>query len=170
MAAHKPERIDMPTANQLVRRTPWKLGGVAHALALLVLATFAQAQVLNSQSPSDYWASCAAAMTQRALIHEELGRESAEPYYKAIGYYYRLSCAFSSAAETKVAYAKAREAQTESFQQQVKLCKPDGSCIASIVEKLEGELLVCAGEQKRQRDDIAKVADALEKCKVEIRH
>ncbi|RIJ85289.1 hypothetical protein RSP822_17060 [Ralstonia solanacearum] len=107
-------------------------------------------------------------MTQRVLISEELGQETPDLHYTAIGYYYRLSCAYSSAARAKNSYAKAREAQMESFQQQTKSCRPGDDCIAGVVEKLEGELMVCAGEQKRQRDDIVKVGDALEQCKAEL--
>jgi hypothetical protein len=109
-------------------------------------------------------------MTQRALIREELEKKSAESLHGAIGHYYLLSCAYSTPAATDAAYSKAREAQMESFMEAARSCKTNSSCIAGFVEKLEGELLVCAGEQKRRSDDISKVTRVVhDGCKVEIK-
>lgn len=107
---------------------------------------------------------------QRAQIQEELEKKSAETLYAAAGHYYRLSCVYASLAETNVAYSKAKDAQMASFVNAAKSCSPSNpTCIASFLDKLEGELLVCAGEQKRQSDDIAKVTQAANgRCKFKV--
>jgi hypothetical protein len=137
--------------------------------ALLGLSTTSS----NSQGvpqPNEYWATCAAAMTQKALIVEELQKQDASGLYPAIGHYYRLACAFSTPTSTSAAYERGRAAQMEAFQVAVSQCKVDSRCIAKFVERLDGQLLVCAGEQKRQAYLIASVTRVVnEACNVDVR-
>lgn len=136
----------------------------------LTLVLPASAQQLGTQSQSDLWASCAAAMTQRALIQEEIEKRSAISLHGAIGRYYLLSCAYSTPTAADAAYSRAREAQMEAFKRAASTCKVNSGCIASFVEQLEGKLLVCAGEQKMRSDDLAKVTKSVhDACNVEIK-
>jgi hypothetical protein len=109
-------------------------------------------------------------MTQKALVVEELQKQDASKLYPAIGHYYRLACAFSTPAATDAAYERGRTSQMESFKLAASKCKEDSRCIAKFVERLDGQLLFCAGEQKRQADLIASVTRVVnEDCNVDVK-
>jgi hypothetical protein len=141
---------------------------------LVILGTLAalSSSGLRSQSvaPGEYWARCAAAMTQKALIIEEIEKRTASNLYPAIGHYYRLACAFSTPTATDIAYDRSRTSQMNAFTEAAKRCSVDSRCIVKFVEDLDGQLLICAGEQKRQATLIASVTRAVnEGCNVDIK-
>lgn len=137
------------------------------AVLLTSSTALSQAQIA---SPNEYWASCAAAMTQKTLILEELEKKDASSLYPAIGHYYRLACAFSTPMATSEAYERGRASQMDSFKLAASQCRTDSQCLARFVQKLDGQLLICAGEQKRQADLIASVTRVVnEGCNVDVK-
>lgn len=139
-------------------------------LGLVTASGWSPAQSPPSRPLGEYWADCAAAMTQRALIREELERQDAKSMYGAIGHYYKLSCAYSSPVAADVAYSKAREAQMAAFQAALGTCKTDPDCLPKFVSSLDGELLTCAGEQRKRSEDIAKATRVVnEACNIEVK-
>jgi hypothetical protein len=109
-------------------------------------------------------------MTQRVLIVEELDQKSAANLYGAVGHYYKLACAYSTPTSADALYARARKEQMESFQRAASECRVDPACISRFVTKLEGELLMCAAEQKQRSDDIAKVTRVVNAgCDIEVK-
>jgi hypothetical protein len=122
------------------------------ALACTTGLSASAADKPSTQSEADYLASCAAAMSKKAAIVEEMEKKEPTELIGAVGHYFRLSCAFSSSAVVAAAFERHAAKQDAALMAAVKTCNVDSACLAKFVEKLDGQLLSCAGFQKQNAE------------------
>jgi hypothetical protein len=121
-------------------------------LACIAAFSAGAAENPTRDEAADYLASCAAAMSKKAVIVEEMEKKEPTELLAAVGRYHRLSCAFSSSTVVSAAFERHATKQDAALMAAVETCDVDSSCLAKFVERLDGQLLNCAGFQKQNAD------------------